>query len=329
MAASASQAAHEMTTDNTRDEFDEVFKQAASQLNSKETPVENAAPNQTTTEAPAPTETAAAAPAPAESTPAEQPADKPAGPTLESLAKDLEAAQHRERSSANRISAFARQNEALQRQLAELQEKVNKGAAAPAAAAPAPAPADDVLSKAPDLEAAVAKRVKDALDPVLKTVEEATQRAGKAEEAATRVTEVVEPIRQRAEKSTFEETWTALDKDFTGQWRADIKSQAFADFIGSASKEIQSLHKRAVTPAECSDVLDLFYAKRGGRPQPKTTPADETAAPAATDATPNQARLRQAAGVPSRGNSRPPAPAANDFDGAFSQAFARLRATQS
>lgn len=313
-----------MTTQSTsEDDFGAAFKEA---MAPKDAPTaEVSAPAPAPTDKPAP---AAAAPAPEEQktqTPDEAAGSKPAAIPAE-VQRLLDEAQHRERSASNRISAFATKNSELERKLAELQETVTKLQAATAAQPAAPAPVEnDVLTQAPDLEAAVNKRLKALVDPLVKKAEEADKRAAAAEEQVTRVSAVVEPISRTAQKKAFEDTWAQLDGDFTPQWRDDIKSQAFSDFIAKASKEVQALHARAVAPAECADVLDLFYARRGGRPQPKSTAADTAQAEPA--ATPNRDRLRAAAGVQSRSSARIPDPAANDFDGAFRQAFASMRPT--
>ena len=258
---------------------------------------------------PAPTPAPAAAPAPA---PSETP------PTTEELQRQLADMSHRERSSANRVSAFMRENQDLKRMLAELKSKVDQiGAQAPTPA-PAPAPAEDVLTNAPDLDAAVRKRAVEVTSALEKQVKDLTQRVNTTEQAASEVRQVVEPIRQQNHQSQIESTHAVLDRQFGERWRQDVRSNDFAEWISLQPPSVQQDYEHAITPAESAAVMARYYAGRtaSAPPPPAPAPAGNT----------QQDRLRNAAGIAPRGNARPPTgPAEDDFEGHFAVATQAIR----
>lgn len=313
-------------------EFDAGFAEHAKAISTDTAPAPAPAPVDASAPAPAPAPAATApAPAPAASAPAPTPAPAPAAPdTVEGLQAALRESQHRERSSAERISAFARKSNDLERSVAALNEKLTKLTAAPVAA-PAPAPAaqpdeDDALTSAPDLEKAINKRVEKLMAPVVTKLAAAETRLLAVDESTAAVRQTLEPISRRTHNTAIAETFTELDKGFTPAWRETVLSPEFHEWLAARPKRTQDLYNDAVAPSDCAEVLDLFYAPRGGRPKSTAAPSPAPApAPAAGDT--SQERLRAAAGIPpSRNGNRPVAVAADDFEGAFAVATAAINA---
>lgn len=243
--------------------------------------------------------------APVEAKPAEQPpADQPAAevkaepPAIDEAAKlkaEIADALHRERSSANRVSAFQKENDALKRRLAELE-------AAEAARKKAPeAPADDsdlddVLTGAPDLKAAVEARLKRATEPLLRQLEEVTGRLKEVDERASKAVADVQPLRQRSEQAEAQQVAAALHEQFPG-WTNEVREPRFQRWLGEQSAEIRALYENGTTVQQAGTVLRLYRADTGALAKPAAAPA---AADKTTDAT---ARLRAATGIPSRPNT--------------------------
>lgn len=286
-------------------EFDAAFREVASRRSGQEPPAASEPPKEDSVEATAKPEESVEKPP--------EPAPKPAEPDLQ---KQLADALHRERSSANRISAFARQNEELRRQLSDLSDKLNKSAAPAAPQSHEP----DMLDQTPDLEAAVKRRVKELIDPVMKTIDEVAKRAGAADEKATKVIEVVEPIRQTDKQRQFNETYAELDKQLGTKWREDMPSvQEWASKDPDTHKQFSS----ATTPIQCLRLLRNFYAEQG---QAMPTPAKPEPEAPAKPASPNTERLRMATGIPSRSTVTPAMSAADEFSATFRQVVAARRA---
>lgn len=259
-----------------------------------------------------------AEPAPAPAAP--EPAAPTAEVTLEQLQKDVLEARHRERSASNRISAFAQENNKLQAMVNEMRAKLDELTAAKAAPAPTPPQPDDddVLGNAPDLEAAVNKRVQRGTAGLESTVTELRKKLEETQQTATEAKAGLEPILTREQQARHEQTWAKLDERFTPSWREDVKTETFDSWLKGSPQQIQDLFGRANTPEECAPVLTLYYASTGKQTQtPQPTPASQGAANTNTE------RLRKAAGVAPRGTLRPASgPAPDDFDGNFA-AFAQ------
>lgn len=301
------------------DEFESAFAQAAS---------ERAAEQATATPTPAlePQADAQGSPAPsapatpeASSTPAgaETPPQENEQVSVAELKRQLDQAIHRERSSASRVSAFQKEKDRLTALVTELQAAQAAKAAAPAAA-PAQAP-DDVLTEAPDLERAVGRRIETALAEANKAVAEANARAEAAIKAAEQVRASVDPIVAQQQEQSRNETWRGLDERFKGfDWRNDLKTREFDEWLSDAPDAVKLMFEKGQTVKESAAVLSLFYGATGKKP----------AAPAANEAraNPNQDRLRQAAGVSSRGSVKPTAgPSEDDFEGNFAAAAKALK----
>jgi hypothetical protein len=298
------------------DEFESAFAQAAS---------ERAAEQATATQTPAPEPQANAEGSPAPSAPATPEASsapaqqEPEPVSVEELKRQLDQAVHRERSSASRVSAFQKEANRLAALVKELQEANAAKAAAPAAA-PAPAP-DDVLTAAPDLEQAVGRRIESALAAANKAVAEANARAEAALQAAEQARASVDPIVAQQQESARSETWRGLDERFKGyDWRSDLKTREFDEWLSDAPDAVKLMFEKGQTVKEGAAVLSLFYGATGKKP---------AAQPAANEvrANPNQERLRQAAGVSSRGSSAKPVAGLSDddFEGNFAAAAKALK----
>lgn len=309
-------------TDQTQDDkdFEQAFADSSAAIKADAAP-ELDAPEGAAAAAPAPSP--APASAPAASAPAPAPAAPAQPPTVEELQTKLKETEHRERSSANRISEFARKSNDLERQVRELNEKLTKMSAAPAAPAPAAAPAvadeDDVLTGAPDLDKAVQKRVDKLVAPLRDKLASAETRLQAHDDEAAAVKQTLVPISRDAHQRELQKTFTALDEGFTPAWRTEVQTPEFKEWLQARPQRTQDLYVNAMDPADCAEVLDLYYALKGGRPKP-------TAAPAPAPAADPQSRLRAAVGVPpSRGAARPTTVDPEDFDGAFAAASALIR----
>lgn len=292
------------------DEFEEAFKEATAGQ-SAELP-----------------EPAPAEPVPAE--PKEPPAElkedppapvkaEPAPPTIEELQRQVQDALHRERSSAHRISAFAKENNQLAAQVADMRKKLEELTAAREAASPQPAPSDDdepdYLADAPDMRKSVEKLIEKATSDMRKQLEAANRKLEEVGAKAATVEEHFEPIRRQNEQQQYEQTFSALDKQFTPAWRDEVRTERFAGWLESQAPQIQDLYHKGITPAESSTVLKLYFADT------KTTPP-----PPATAGSNSNERLRLAGGIAPRGSSaRTAEPAADDYEGAFAYAQAQLQ----
>ena len=219
----------------------------------------------------------------------------------------LQELERRERASASRASQTARENNQLR---ARIDELLNKSAPAPAnAPAPAPAAADDVLGQAPELEAAVRSRIQEAVQGLAGTVD--------------RVQRSVAPIEEERHRTAIKDTHAALDDKFGPAWRQTVNDPAYDAWVDSQPDWVRNLAQTAVTFEDSATVLGRYYATHGApaaspAPSPSPSPAPTTSDP--------QARLRQAAGIPARAPARPAqGPAADDFEGNFTQAWGQLQ----
>lgn len=291
-------------------EFGSAFEEFAKGQSTPAAPVE-AAPKPEPTPAPV---------AKADPAPVEPKAAEPEPLSIEQLQAQVRDAQHRERSASSRISTFTKESNQLKVRIAELEAALEAKAAKPAPDA-APAPTEtDMLDEAPDLRAAVERRLKSAIGPLQSELAEARKALEETKAAAAEARQMVEPIGRKVQQETFEATWKALDERFTPQWRDDLRSEKFGGWIKQQSPHIQRLYNEAVTPGDSSAVVTLFYQDNGGLPA-KPTPAAETPA-----AKPNQERLRLAAGINSRSApTRTTGPAEDDFDGNFAEAMRQLK----
>lgn len=232
-------------------------------------------------------EPAQAAPAPPDA--GQAPQDKQ--PTMAELLARVSDLERRERASAARASTVARENNRLVQELSRLRSSAQP-ASAPAQAQPQDAaPAADVLSQAPELEAAVRARVQTVLAPILKKVDEASA--------------VIEPLQQRFVNEEIAQTHARLDEAMPG-WRDTVVASDFTQWVDSQPKWVQDLYERSTGFEDSATVLGRYYASTGR--QPNVAPVQQTqqtnpkagGAQAAVD--PNTL-LRAAAGIASRPSS--------------------------
>lgn len=295
------------------DEFEEAFKEATA-----DKPVELPEP---APPAPAPAEPkepqAPVEPKEPEATAKVEP--EPAPPTVEELQRQVQDALHRERSSAHRISAFAKENNQLAAQVADMRKKLEELAAREAAPPPpAPPSADDdepdYLADAPDMRKSVEKLIEKATSDMRKQLEAANKKLEEVGAKAATVEEHFEPIRRQNEQQQYEQTFSELDKQFTPAWREEVRTERFAGWLDSQAPQIKHLYQNGVTPAESGTVLKLYFADT------------KTTTPPPAPAGNSNERLRLAAGIAPRGSSaRTAEPAADDYEGAFAYAQAQLQ----
>lgn len=235
--------------------------------------------------------------------PAEGAAELPKGneaDPLESARREIAEALHRERSSANRLSHFMRENTQLKDKLADVEKKVNELSAAKAAPAKAPADEgelDDVLAGAPDLKAAVEARIKRATASLRSELDEFKGRLTKVDEAASKAAAELQPLRERDEQAEAQRVYTELDRQFTG-WRDEVTSPAFRTWLEAQPREVQHLYQTGRTVAQAATVLKLYRADSGASGKPAPAGQDTAAA--------NAARLKDAAGIRSKATTPKP-----------------------
>ena len=267
------------------------------------------------TSPPEPAQDAAPAPEPeAEAKPSDQEPDEEPDPIAD-LKKRLDDASHRERSSANRVSVFMKENNQLKEKLDSLTKEIEGLKAARAAPEPEPEAdeeLDDVLAGAPDLRAAVEKRLKRATQPLQKQLQEALDRLKEVDERSTQAAADLQPLRERSEQAQTEQVLAELDRTHAG-WRDTVRSDAFQRWLGEQPPEIRHLYETGRTVRSASTVLRLYQADAGASGKAPANGAGNGAA-SATDA--GKARLREAAGIRSKGTT----PKVDDKD-SFSAGF--------
>lgn len=330
---------------DTQDEFEAAFAQAGQELRTKTVDAPQATIVET--EGASQAADAPAADAPTQGTADEQDAKAAASTAaakpaqgqrsyqeLESLLTD---ALHRERSNAQRISSvdlrsngLARENEALKRQVSDFQTQLrNKGVVKVEPGQNV----DDVLANAPELQSAVMRRIQEATAPLRDALDAANTKLGEVGEATVKAAEAIRPVVARDEMAAVREVWTGLDGEFTPAWRNDIKTADFRLWLKDQSAAIQGLYDNSVTIKETADVLELYYARRGGRPKAgaEQQPGNNlTAKPntAAQKAAGSNERLRQASGIAPRPGAATKHVDSDDFEGAFAEATGAMRAAK-
>jgi len=256
--------------------------------------------------------------------PAQQPANTASADVSEGavLKRQLADMAHRERSSANRISTFARQNTELQSQVQAMQAQL-LALSQPRANAPGAQDTDepDVLDGADDLRGAVERRVERATSQLRQQLDAAVTRVGAAEAAAMQAARSVEPLMQERAQADINSVTNQLNTDFGG-WDKLMPTPAFQDWITSKPDAIQSLYRQGNTFGDTSVVLRLYAAETGHQFKAAGQPAADTRQPQASDS------LRMAAGIRPRSAGAGVRPNSDDFEGAFAE-FAGKKATRS
>ena len=272
--------------------------------------------------------------------PAQANAAKPAAPgtqgeSIESLRTQLAEALHRERSVANRISSVDSRSNTLARENADLKREIaGLKSAKPQDTQVKPGQSiDDVLSKAPELQDAVNRRIDEALAartaPLQQALDAANAKLAEVGETAVQAANAVQPMVQRDAEQAVATVMTQLDQGFTPTWRQDVRTPEFAGWLNRQRKAVQDIYTNSVSFEDSASVLDLYYATKGGRPKPAAS--QESGKPGAGNPNPKPAasgqdRLREAAGIAPR-SAAVVSTNKDDFDAAFAEAAA-LRAKQ-
>lgn len=239
--------------------------------------------------------------------------------TVDSLREQLKELSHQERSSASRVSVFMREANQLRDQVADLRAQVASLQADLAKAKtgkPTPAPddgdADDMLDGAPDLKAAVERRIQKSHSELRSELDAAKTQLAEVGQTVSQAAQKIEPLASREEQREVELVRGQLDKVFPA-WRADIASGAVKAWLEGQPEQIKSMFPGKGL-ADSSTVLKLFYADKGAQkedPKPGQVAASSE-------------RLRQAAGIAPRTATRL-APNKDDFDGAFAEFAAKRK----
>lgn len=235
---------------------------------------------------------------------------------IASLTQQRDEALHKWRSDANRQSNLMRENNQLKEQVAGLTAKVKeletRSPAKPEAKDESGL--SDVLESAPDLKAALERRIQQALEEGTRTLREkldaAEQQLAEVGQTARDAAQRVEPLASREEQRSYEAVRAELDKLFPS-WRQDVAE--IRVWINDQPDEIKAMFPGKGLK-DSSTVLKLFYADKGAAKPP--------AADAGTGAEDDP--LRKAAGIAPRSVTRP-APNKDDFDGAFAEFSAKKR----
>lgn len=247
------------------------------------------------------------------------PAPAPRATEHDTLSGQLAEALHRERSSANRISAFAKENNQLKQSIADMQRQISDlmAVSAKSPASAATSAKSDVLKEAPDLEAAVQARIAEAIAPYKEALSKHSARLDDVDDRATLAAESIQPLSQAEHQRKLRSVMTQLDEAFSTEWRKDIKQAPFVQWLNRQDKVIQDRYADADTFDTSSTVLRMYYADAGLQRRP-APPATRSEPP-----TSSAQRLRNSATLPPSSVSRPSAKA-DDFDSAFEE-FANAR----
>lgn len=268
---------------------------------------------------------------PSDSPAAEEPVETPAAPpgggqaasdadVIADLRRQLQESQQRERSSAGRVSHFMRESNQHADRLRALEQELQELRAAKAAPAPQPGSTDedlnDALAEAPELRAAVERRVSKAVAAVQAKLDAAISQLADVGKKVETAAQQVEPLVSREEERQAQSVYEALDQRFAG-WREEVKAPAFQTWLGSQPRQVQELYLHGQALEDAATVLTLYRASTGAPKSEATAPQGAQPAQAeAGDA--KQQRLREAAGIA----PVPRGPVVNrkdDFEGSFAE----------
>lgn len=291
--------------EDTQDEFEAAFNEAVSRRESKApaTIKADAEPEQE------PEESQSAEPPQSEAQPSE----------IEALKRQLADALHRERSSANRISSFARESNSLREQVAELQAEIK--ALRERAVAMQPEEDDDSLSDAPELKQALDRKLARVISPMQQELDATKEKLRQTQERAAQAAQAIEPLVNKAQEAEVEQIFSALDAEFHG-WRDEVKTERFQHWLASKSPAIQHLYHNGTTLGESREVLDLYRSQTGSmRPSASATKTPEQIAAA------RAAQLRASAGIRSGiASNQTQRRSGDEFGDAFEEFAAQRRA---
>lgn len=280
--------------DTDTPEFQAAFKEAAESMKG-EPPADLVKP---VTEAPAPAAPAADAPAPAGGTTSAEPQPED---EVARLRRELQEAQHRERSASSRVSAF-------HRKLNEVQQELQRVRQAP----PAPAPAAESAAEDQALE-----DLKQEMPEVAKLVERLVEKrvAPQVAQVEQRIEETVKPLREDAEQRRLSQELQPVEQEFP-DWNKTIFSDEFEAWKSNLPPALQDAWGKASTGQDALYFLRLYRDSKAAANPPPPAPAPSP-----------QDRLARAVGIPARGQASPTSglPPADDFEGNFAHFAAQMR----
>lgn len=236
---------------------------------------------------------------------------------IAALKRERDEALHKWRSDSNRQSVFARENNQLKERVAALTGEVSKlkdelaAARKPASGANSGGDSSDLLENAPELKAAVERRIQEALSESTRELraqlDAANAKLAEVSQTAVEAAQRVEPLLSREEQREIEQVRSELDKLFPN-WRRDLPE--IARWVDDQEPQIKAMFPgRGLR--DSSTVLKLFYADKGVA---KSAGGGNTGSTGST----SRDRLKAAAGILPRSVSRP-AVNNDDFDGAFEE----------
>ena len=253
---------------------------------------------------------------------AQEPSQEPDG-QVQALQRQLTDALHRERSSANRISSFMRENNALKARVQELESEVSAlRSRAQAITAEASGEEDDSFGEAPELKRAIERRVAAIVQPLQAELDETKDRLRRTHERADMAAQAIEPLVSRAQQAEMDQIFGGLDAEFGATWRQEVATERFAQWLQTKSPAIQQLYNAGTTLHEAAEVLDLYRAQTGALSQGKHVHHSKTPEQIAQA---RAAQLRHSAGIRSGlTTSKPTSATGDEFGDAFEE-FAAAR----
>lgn len=287
--------------DTDTPEFQAAFAEAAAAIKGEE-PASNVKP---VTEEPAPAPTEEPAPAAAAAPTSATTDEPPAEDEVARLRRELQEAQHRERSASARVSAFHKKLNAYEQELVRLRQ-----------APPAPPSAAETAAEDPELEA-----LKEEMPEVAKLVERLVKKqvAPQVAQVEQRIQETVQPLREDVEQRAMSRELEVVEKEFPN-WNEIVFSDEFESWKNTLPPAMQEAWAKASTGQDALYFLRLHRDSRAAAsPPPPTTQAPPARVP--------QDKLARAVGLPSRGQAAPTSglPPADDFEGNFAHFSAQMR----
>ncbi len=228
------------------------------------------------------------------------------------LRKRLTDTEHRERSSAARISSFHRKYNEGQAQIAELQQRLDAMSAPKADATNAEADEDDesLAKEMPELSRSldrmVARRVAESVGEVKRQVQQVEQG--------------LKPIRDAEEERSLRAEMSVVENEFPG-WREIVYGKDFTAWLESKPDFVQAGFKGAETGRDGLEILRMYDRDKGTSAR-VTAPAADSANAAAKKLD----RMERSVGLPTRNAPAKPGgmPDQEDFDANF-EFFAQQR----
>lgn len=244
---------------------------------------------------------------------------------LQALQRQLSDALHRERSSANRVSSFMRENNALKARVSELESEVSAlRQRAQAITAQAGDDDDETFGEAPELRKAIERRVAAIVQPLQTELDETKDRLRRTHERADMAAQAIEPLVSRAQQAETEQIFGGLDAEFGASWRQEVATERFRTWLQTKSGAIQHLYNSGTTLHEAAEVLDLYRAQTGALGQGKHATTNSPKSPEQI-AQARAAQLRNSTGIRSGlTTSKPTSATGDEFGDAFEQ-FAAAR----